>query len=79
MSPLESLPTHFVAAAIVSGEKTRDAFAASGKVACFHRFPTSKYHLIRNFRRTGSAFHVPHNKTSGAAPDPFDVVPLNRR
>jgi hypothetical protein len=44
-------------------EKTRDALAASGKVACFHRFPPSKYHLIRNFQGTGHDPDVLHGET----------------
>jgi hypothetical protein len=79
MPPATSLPSSFGNGAIVSMEKTHYALMPPGKVACFHRFPPSKYNLIRNFHRTGHAPGVLHGETSAAASLPFDVAPLNHR
>jgi hypothetical protein len=72
-------PSSFGDGAFVSVEKTGDAFAPPGKVAYFHRFPASKFHLIHHFHCTGHAADVLHGETSIATPDPFDLAPLNRR
>jgi hypothetical protein len=79
MPPSASLPSGFGHGSFVSGEKTRAALAAPGKVACFHRFPASKYHLIHNFHGRGHAAVVLHGETIVTAFDPFDLVPLNHR
>jgi hypothetical protein len=63
MPPSASLPSSFGNGAFVSGEKTHAALAAPGKVACFHRFPASKFHLIHNFHCTGHAAVVLHGET----------------
>src|ERR1017187_2507212 len=78
---LRSVPRQAVSemGAVVSMEKTHHAFAASGKMAWFHRFPASKYHLIHHFHRPGHGPGVLHGETFAAALDPFDAAPLNHR
>jgi hypothetical protein len=79
MPPFGATPSRFGDNALVSGEKTHAGLAAPGKVACFHRFPASKYHLIHNFHGTGHAPGVLHGETFIATSDPFDLMPPNHR
>jgi hypothetical protein len=77
MPPFTNLPSSFDSRTVVSVVKTHDPAPATGKAACFHRFPPSKFHLIRNFHRAGHVPAVLHGETFADGSDPFDLAPLN--